>query len=258
LHFGNIWSDHGTGLGGTHRGGRPRIGTRRRCGNLLERLLGGRLLRILLRAAGAGAGDFAVDHGGGGEVPVVRRPFHRQRRIGHRSPQAREAFLKLRLVVDVRVQRVLDPRLERRNDGRLDRLEAVLEIDGGECRLEDRRKDVSVASEPVDLVLREPGPRPAQPVAQIELGCDDCAARPRHDVRTHLRHPPLGELREAVEEVARDGELQHRVAEELEALVGEGAVGGPRRMREDRLRALGRKLVDQLPKTSRLGLTGAM
>jgi hypothetical protein len=76
-------------------------------------------------------------------------------------------------------------------------------------------------------------------------------------VRAHLRHPPLREVRKAVEEGARNGELQHRIAQKLQALVGEGAVGGPRRMREDRLRPLGRELRDQLPKTSRLGLTGA-
>ena len=48
--------------------------------------------------------------------------------VRDRAAGAREPLLQLRLVVDVRRQRVLDARLERLDDRRLDRLEAVLEV----------------------------------------------------------------------------------------------------------------------------------
>ena len=46
-------------------------------------------------------------------------------------------------------------------------------------------------------------------------------------------------------ELARDGELEHAVAQELEPLVRRGTVGRPRRVREDLLQPLGGQLVDQ-------------
>jgi hypothetical protein len=44
----------------------------------------------------------------------------------------------------------------------------------------------------------------------------------------------------------RDGQLEDAVAEELEPLVRRGALARPRRVREDGLRQLRRKRVDQL------------
>jgi hypothetical protein len=66
-------------------------------------------------------------------------------------------------------------------------------------------------------------------------------------VRADLRQSPLAEVGEAVVQRPGDRQLEHRVAEDLEAFVGGGAVGGPRRMREDRRLPLGRERVDQLP-----------
>ena len=150
------------------------------------------------------------------------------------------------------VKRVFDARLERLDDRGLDRLEAVLEIERSERRLEERGEHVAVPRELVGVV----GALAAQPFTELELPRDDGAARARDDMRAHLRHPSLGELREAVVEGARDHELEHRVPEELEPFVRGGALGGPRRMREDRPRPLCGKLVDQLPQRF-LGLTGA-
>jgi hypothetical protein len=64
-------------------------------------------------------------------------------------------------------------------------------------------------------------------------------------VRANLGEAALGEVGEALVEGTRDGELEDAVAEELEALVGRGPVGGPRGMREDGLEALRRQRVDQ-------------
>ena len=44
----------------------------------------------------------------------------------------------------------------------------------------------------------------------------------------------------------RDGQLEDAVAEELEPLVRGATFARPRRVREDRLRQLGRERVDQL------------
>jgi hypothetical protein len=136
-------------------------------------------------------------------------------------------------VIDVVRERVLDPRLERADDRRLDLLEPVLEVQGGERRLQHRREHVPIARETLDLVGGGAARTLLEPLAEAELSRDDRAARPRHDVGADLRHPPFREVGEAIEEGARDGKLEHRIAEELEPLVGRDAVGGPRRMRED-------------------------
>ena len=72
----------------------------------------------------------------------------------------------------------------------------------------------------------------------------------------HLRHPALTEVGEPLEEGTRDRKLEHGVPEELEPFVRGSAVGGPRRMREDRRRPFGREPVDQLPQGVQAGLTG--
>jgi hypothetical protein len=66
-----------------------------------------------------------------------------------------------------------------------------------------------------------------EPGAEPELAGDRRAARTRDDVRADLRQPALGVLRIPVVEVARDRELENAVAQELQALVGLGAFGGP-------------------------------
>ena len=70
-------------------------------------------------------------------------------------------------------------------------------------------------------------------------------------MRTELGHLALVEVGKPVVEGARDRELEHRVAEELEPLVRLGPVGSPARMREDSLRAARRERRDQVGK--RLG-----
>ena len=81
--------------------------------------------------------------------------------------------------------------------------------------------------------------------AEPELTRDGGTALARDDVRADLREPPLGRLREAVVQRPRDRKLEHRVPEELQALVGRGAVGRPGGVREDLLAALRGKGVDQ-------------
>jgi hypothetical protein len=70
-------------------------------------------------------------------------------------------------------------------------------------------------------------------------------------MRENLRHPAFGEVRIAVEEIAGDCEIQDAVAEELESLVGGGAVGRPVRMREDTLEPLPGERLDQVPELVR-------
>ena len=56
---------------------------------------------------------------------------------------------------------------------------------------------------------------------------------------------PSREVRIPLVQLPRDGELEHAVAQELEALVRRGTVGRPRRVGEDLLQPLGGQVVDQ-------------
>ena len=95
----------------------------------------------------------------------MRRAFDLDGRIGDSSARAREALLQLRLVIDERRQRVLDARVERADNRRLDRLEAMLQIQGCERGLEQRREHVAVPRELVGIVRAFA----AQPLAELEL-----------------------------------------------------------------------------------------
>ena len=160
-------------------------------------------------------------------------------------PGARERLLQLGLVVDVAGARELDPRVERLDDGLLDLLEAVLEVDGRDRRLEQRGEHVAAARDPVELCSGHVLRLLEQEADEIELLRDPRAAVTRDDVGPDLREPPLGCVGEAVVQRPRDRELEHRVAEELEPLVGGRAVGRPRRVREDVVAPLGGKGFDQ-------------
>jgi hypothetical protein len=176
----------------------------------------------------ADAGLLRVDHRRAGEAAVVRRALDVEDGVRDAQAAARELLLELRLVVDVARQRVIDPLRERVEDGLADRLEPVLEIERAERRLDERRQDVPVDREPLQLLRRD---RIAAPIderlAEPEPAADDGAALPRDDVRPDLRELPLRVVREALVELPRDREPENRVAEELEPLVGIGPCGGP-------------------------------
>src|SRR6185437_16783936 len=65
------------------------------------------LLRVLLRPPDARADDLLADHRSRGERAVVRRAVDAQRRVGDGAPGSRELLLQLRLVIDMRGERVL-------------------------------------------------------------------------------------------------------------------------------------------------------
>jgi hypothetical protein len=161
-------------------------------------------------------------------------------------PAPGERLLELRLVVLVVGERVLDALRERVDDRPLDRLVAVLEEERGERRLEQRREDVAVRREALELLVRDlVGAGVEQPVAELELARDDGAACPRDDVGADLREPALREVRVALVERARRGQLEDAVAEELEPLVRGRPVGRPGGVREDVVPPLRRQLLDQ-------------
>ena len=64
-------------------------------------------------------------------------------------------------------------------------------------------------------------------------------------MRADLGEPALGEVGEAVVQSLRDRELEHAVAEELEALVRRRAVRRPGGVREDGLEPLDRQRLQQ-------------
>jgi hypothetical protein len=163
----------------------------------------------------------------------------------------------------VRRRRVLDPAGKRLDDRLLDVLEAVLEEERRERRFQQRGEDVAIPREPVELVSRDDaGALRDQPRPEVELPSDNGTARPRNDVRADLRQPALGQVRIAVVEGPRNGELEDAVAQEFEPLVRIRALGRPRRVGERVVDQRCRELVDQGRKSSgfpRLGaaVTGA-
>jgi hypothetical protein len=122
----------------------------------------------------------------------------------------------------------------------------VLEEERGERGLEQRREDVPVPRETVQLVGRDDAVASLDQLGpEAELARDDRAARPRDDVRADLRQPALRQLRIAVVERAGDRQLEDAVAEELEPLVRGRPIGRPRRMRERVVDPLRGQLLDQ-------------
>ena len=67
----------------------------------------------------------------------------------------------------------------------------------------------------------------------------------------NLREPPFRRILEAVEDCARDRELEDAVPQELEPLVRLGPVLRPGRVREDLLEPILRQLGDQTPELGR-------
>ena len=177
----------------------------------------------------------AVDHGGADEATVVCRALDREHEVLHLRAAAGQRLLQLRLVVDVARARVVDPLAERLHDRRLDGRETVLEVDGGDRGLEHRCEHVPAAREPLELRLGHVARPRHQPLAQTELLRHAGAAVPRDDMRPDLRQTPFRGLGEALVQLARDRELEHGVAEELEPLVRVATVRRPRRVGEDLL-----------------------
>jgi hypothetical protein len=113
----------------------------------------------------------------------------------------------------------------------------VLEVERGDRRFEDRREDVPAARDALELIGRDPTRDLEEPLSEPELLRDQSAGLPRDDVRADLREASLRGLAEAVEDGARDRELEDAVAEELESLVRRRPFVGPRRVGEDLLEA---------------------
>jgi hypothetical protein len=121
----------------------------------------------------------------------------------------------------------------------------VLEVERGDRRLEHGGEDVPAARDALELVGGDGARVLEELLPERELLRDRGAALPRDDVRADLREPPLRGVAEAVEDGTRDRQLEDAVAEELEALVGQGAVVRPRRVGEDLLETGVRQLRDQ-------------
>src|SRR5581483_5981785 len=184
-----------------------------------ERFAGRLLFGGLLRASLPHAEPLAVHECGAREPALVRGSDRVHDDVVDLLAQSCQRLLQLRLVVDVGRQRVFDPVGERLHDRVLDRSEPVLEEERSERRLEQGRKHVAVVGETACVVAVG---RRSEATAEIELAGDDGAARTRDDVRADLREPSLGEVWMPRVERVRDRELEHAVAEELEALVRGG------------------------------------
>jgi hypothetical protein len=122
----------------------------------------------------------------------------------------------------------------------------VLEIERSKAGLDESGEHVSVDGKSLQLLrvallagLFE------QALPEVEPPADDCTALAGDDVSADLRELALLRLRKAVVELLRDRETQDAVAEELEPLVGIGAVRRPGGVRERIPEALRRERVDE-------------
>ena len=140
-------------------------------------------------------------------------------RVRHAPARSREELLEVGLRVDAGRDRDLDVLGERVDDRAFDRREAVREEERAERRLEDRADDARRRAEPLRVVLQPGGRARDEPLAEPERLADDSARRARDDVRPRLRQPALRIVGMPRVERRRDRELEHAVAEELEALV---------------------------------------
>jgi hypothetical protein len=109
----------------------------------------------------------------------------------------------------------------------------VLEEQRRQRRFQQCGEDVAVLRETLQLVGRDVGPAIEQPLPEVELASDDCAAGARDDVRADLRQAPFRVRRIPLVQRVGDGELEDAVAEELEPLVRDRALGRPRGVRVD-------------------------
>jgi hypothetical protein len=183
----------------------------------------------------------------------VRRSLDREDSVGDRLSATGKLFLELRLEIDVALNGVLDPVGERVHDRLANRLEPVLEVQSPEASLDERGEDVPVGGEPADLGALAPRGVPGEPLSQRKAPPYNGAALPRDDMGADLRQAPLLIRRKALVELARDREPQNAVPEELEPLVGVGAVPRPRGMGKRLSEALRGQLLDQPPEVA-LGL----
>src|SRR5258708_29925120 len=125
---------------------------------------------------------------------------------------------------------VLDPIGEGRDHCVLDRRETALEEERAQRSLEQGGGGVAVLREPLELLRLQPLVPLREPRAEVALTRHDSATRARYDMRTDLGEPALGELGIAAVELVRSRELEHAVAEELEAFVRERALRRRRRV----------------------------
>ena len=175
----------------------------------------------------------------------MRRPVDVEHRVRHRVPEAGGRFLELGLVVDVRRARVLDAPGEGGHDRILDPLEAALEEERSEGRLEQSGQHVLVFREAIQLFLGHVERLLGHLRSEAELPRDHRATCSRDDMRPNLRQLTFRVVREALVELAGDRELEDAVAQELEPFVRRPTVGRPRRVREDVLQPLRRERLDQ-------------
>ena len=189
--------------------------------------MGGLLLGRLLRRALAEPDLLSGDRRHADETTLVRWSLDVDNLVAHLIAGAGERLLELGLVVDVTGASELDPRVEGRHDGGLDPREAVLQVDGGDGRLEQRRQNVAATRDPVELRRRNILCLLEQELRQVELLRDAGTAMPRDDVRSDLREASFRRVGEPVVQRPRNRELEDGVAEELEALIGGGPIRRP-------------------------------
>src|SRR5690606_14549800 len=181
----------------------------------------GLLLGFLLGASDTGTVGLAADHGGGGEFLVVVRARRGDLVGGHAETALGGQLLQARLPVEPGAHSgaALEQLGEQPQYHATRHLDAVLQMHGTEQRLHAVGEDARLVPAAGELFAL------AEQQVRAEAARAETSRHFRervhvHHARAQLRQLALGLVRVLVVEPLGDAQAQHRVAEELQALVG--------------------------------------
>jgi hypothetical protein len=213
----------------------------------LERGAGGLLLCMLLRAPRARSYRAPRDGGGDLERAVVRWPELGGHLVGDDVPALGQALLERGLEVDGMAERVLDLGREGLDDRGGRPLVARVQVAGADDGLDDAREHALGGDERRGRLADPRRRRGREQLGDAEALRDGATRRAGDGLRADLRQPAGAEALglQARVEVRRDGQAEHRVAEEGQPRVGVRRPVGPRGMREDLLAQAFGQLVEE-------------
>lgn len=221
------------------------------CVEMDERGPCGLLLGILLGPARTAPDLLAGDESDGLEVLVMGRAGVTHNDVLYGSPLTLQGLLELRLGVETALLRPLEALAERCHDRRAHRLPAVLEVDGADRGLHQRRQHGRRADQPLGVVAPALRPVGEHAAAEVDLPRHRRARSPRDDVGLEAGEAALVGDRVATVELLGDDRPEDGITEELQPFVRVAARFVPRGVAEDPPPELVRQRIDEVREVSR-------